>query len=136
MKNTLWKIWSIEHQSWWNPARKSYTPHRAEAGVYSYEEACEIVRGANIGLNDEPNEAMIEAIECYKIESDFRVGHEKHEIALRKLGNIIKPQVPSGMGFTLLMFDYGEGGNMFYLSSADREGCIKAMREFIGKNVR
>lgn len=55
-------IWSIEHGAWWKPAHRGYTEKRKEAGMYSFEEACKIVKTANIGLYDVPNEAMIELI--------------------------------------------------------------------------
>ncbi len=55
-----WLIWSIEHNAWWKPGHAGYTKSRKEAGRYSYTEALKIVKGANINLRDEPNEAMIQ----------------------------------------------------------------------------
>ena len=43
MKNTTYLIWSHEHTAWWRADKLGYTPHIGEAGVYSYDEACEIV---------------------------------------------------------------------------------------------
>lgn len=54
-----WLIWSIEHNGWWKAGRSGYSELREEAGVYSTSDALEIVKGANIGLHDVPNEAMI-----------------------------------------------------------------------------
>lgn len=54
-----WIIWSIEHQAWWGPNGMGYLAMRADAGRYTFEEACRIVTGANIGQHDIPNEAMI-----------------------------------------------------------------------------
>jgi hypothetical protein len=54
-----WYIWSIEHSGWWKPKRLGYTQHISDAGTYSYEEALKIVKDANIGKHDVPNEAMI-----------------------------------------------------------------------------
>jgi hypothetical protein len=70
------------------------------------------------------------------MEEDFKVGHESHEIALKEIGEYLKTKVPTGMGFMVLMFDYGEKGNMFYLSSALRDDMIKAMEEFIAKQKK
>lgn len=36
-------IWSIEHQAWWMPSWGGYTLDRTEAGVYTREEAINIV---------------------------------------------------------------------------------------------
>lgn len=56
-------IWSMEHNAWWMPNERGYTPSREEAGRYSFEEACKIVKAANIGLSrgyqKNPHEAMI-----------------------------------------------------------------------------
>lgn len=70
------------------------------------------------------------------IEGNFEVKNAQVQKALRELGQDLKEKMPEGMGFTLLMFDYGENGAMFYLSSAQREDMIKAMKEFIIKNEK
>lgn len=45
------------------------------------------------------------------------------------LGDNSKPY-----GFTLLVFDYGDSGYMNYISNANREDMIAAMKEFIAKH--
>ena len=65
--------------------------------------------------------------------TNFQVRDEKVEHYLKVVAEAIKVNLPAGMGFTLLMFDYGDGGNMFYTSTAKREDMIKAMKEFISK---
>ena len=55
------------------------------------------------------------------------------EAVCADLGRRIKAQLPEGIGMTLLLFDFGEGGNMAYLSSANRGDMCRAMREFLGK---
>lgn len=62
MNEKLYLIWSIEHNAWWKPAMNGYTQKRNEAGKYPFETASLIVKDANIALNDEPNEAMVEFI--------------------------------------------------------------------------
>lgn len=55
-----WLIWSNEHDAWWGPNHRGYTKDRAEAGRYTYHEACAIVEGANKHRGEmTPNEAMI-----------------------------------------------------------------------------
>ncbi len=51
----------MEHRGWWAPNHRGYTSTRASAGRYSFEEACEIVRGANESPDclNRPHEAMI-----------------------------------------------------------------------------
>lgn len=56
-----WLIWSIEHGSWWNSHERGYVTERSRAGLYTYADALNIVKNANIGLHDVPNEAMVEA---------------------------------------------------------------------------
>lgn len=63
----------------------------------------------------------------------FEVRDEAAEAALKKIGNSLKTSMPPGYGFALLVFTFGEGGNMFYTSNAQRETMIQAMQEFIAK---
>lgn len=77
-------------------------------------------------------------------QSSYNVRHAEVEPALREIATLVKPLVPTGWGFTLMIFSYGktglkgegDAGSMFYISSAQREDMIKAMREFIARNVQ
>lgn len=62
--------------------------------------------------------------------------NEQVEFALRETAEFIKStgRLPKGMGFVLLMFDFGDKGNMFYISDAQRDDVLKSMQEFIDKN--
>lgn len=57
----MWLIWSEEHRAWWAPNHNGYVQSRKQAGQYTYEDACDIVKGANRSFNDVPNEAMVRA---------------------------------------------------------------------------
>ena len=37
------------------------------------------------------------------------------------------------LGFILLMFEFGEEGRVNYISNAEREHCLCAMKEFIAR---
>ena len=63
----------------------------------------------------------------------YEVRDEGAEKALKGIGESIGKNLPKNMGFTLFIYDYGDGGNMFYMSSAKREDMLKAMKEFISK---
>jgi hypothetical protein len=77
-------------------------------------------------------------------QSSYNVRHRGIEQTLRSLAQDIKPQVPDGFGFTLLIFSYGQtglsgegpAGSMFYISSAQRADMVKAMQEFIARNTQ
>ena len=49
----------------------------------------------------------------------------------------IKKKLPEGMGFTLLAYEFGdkEGRRMFYASNSNRGDVMKAMLEFVDKNL-
>ena len=49
----------------------------------------------------------------------------------------IKKKLPEGMGFTLLAYEFGdkEGRRMLYASNSNREDVMKAMLEFVDKNL-
>lgn len=45
------------------------------------------------------------------------------------LDEVVKSEFGAGMGFALLVFDYGQPSIGHYVSSAKREDMIKALRE-------
>lgn len=49
----------------------------------------------------------------------------------RQIANLLKPQVPAGVGFILFLSDFGEGGNIAYVSTVERAGAIKLMQEWL-----
>jgi hypothetical protein len=51
------------------------------------------------------------------------------EQSIRRIADVIAPQLPKGTGFALLVFDFGEKGHASYISNASREDMIKALRE-------
>jgi hypothetical protein len=63
----------------------------------------------------------------------FEVRNPEVEEKLREIGRTLKGQMPEGFGFALLIFSY-QPGSMFYMSSAERDTMIAAMREFIAKH--
>jgi hypothetical protein len=56
MTDTIYLIWSFEHQSWWAPDEWGYTDNMAMAGRYSLGRAVEICLKANINM---ANEAIV-----------------------------------------------------------------------------
>lgn len=63
----------------------------------------------------------------------YEVNDPNKERALKTIAALVDEHVPEGMGFCVLLFDFGEGGSMFYMSNARREDVHKMMREFIAK---
>lgn len=47
MPEQEYRIWSIEHEAWWTQDSTNYAGLRAEAGVFSLEEALAICLEAN-----------------------------------------------------------------------------------------
>lgn len=66
-------------------------------------------------------------------EMKYEVRNEDIEAKLKSIGKVLKDSMPPGWGFNLLIFSFGEGGSMFYLSNSQREDMIRAMQEFIAK---
>lgn len=67
--------------------------------------------------------------------SNFQERNPQIEVKLKEIGKIIKSVLPKGWGFSLMIFNYGDKGNMFYISSANRQDMIEAMKEFIERNT-
>lgn len=57
--------------------------------------------------------------------------------ALQAIAKDIKEKLPENMGFALLTYEFGEGDDkrMMYISNSNREDVIKAMLEFVDKNL-
>ena len=65
---------------------------------------------------------------------------EREEQANNMLQEIMqdfKNKLPEGMGFTLLAYEFGDkdGRRMLYASNSEREDVLKAMLEFVDKNL-
>jgi hypothetical protein len=71
-------------------------------------------------------------------QGNFNIRNSEIEAKLREIGALVKSQTPEGWGFSVLMFDFTQPGEdpgaLFYISSADREDMLKAMKEFIKRN--
>jgi hypothetical protein len=65
----------------------------------------------------------------------FEVRNPEIETRLNQIGSRLRSTLEgTGYGFTLLIFSFGEGGDMFYTSNANRQDVCNAMREFIAKH--
>jgi hypothetical protein len=47
----------------------------------------------------------------------------------RRIAEVIRPMLPAGAGFALLVFDMGPDGFMTWVSNAKRADMVKALRE-------
>lgn len=60
----------------------------------------------------------------------------EEEIVKRKMQTIahkVKEELPDGFGFVVLSFIFDNPGQMMYVSNANREDIVKAMKEWIEK---
>ena len=64
---------------------------------------------------------------------DPQVRNARIEELLRQLGAGLKVATPEGYGFMLMVMEYGEGKNCFYISSVQREDAIKMLEEMLEK---
>lgn len=62
----------------------------------------------------------------YRVPVDPRVKEVLNDWAKR-----IDSALPPGWGFALLLFTFGEGGTMTWISNAEREDMLKSLQEFI-----
>lgn len=58
---------------------------------------------------------------------------EELEKQARDIGLTIKGALPPGVGFALLVFDFGEGGSLTWISNAERDDMLRALQEFMQK---
>jgi hypothetical protein len=62
----------------------------------------------------------------------FEIENDEMKDTMRRLGIQVNKTLPQGWGFTIFLFEYS-GSSMFWISSANRQDMIKALREFIKK---
>ena len=62
---------------------------------------------------------------------------EKTNAIMQDIAKEISQKLPEGMGFALLTYEFGEVDNkkMLYVSNSNREDVLKAMLEFVNKNL-
>jgi hypothetical protein len=73
--------------------------------------------------------------------NNFEVENESITNMMRDIGgrihNALDKSTHKGtMGFALLIFEFGEGGALFYVSDAKRDDMVKAFKEFIAKQEK
>lgn len=54
---------------------------------------------------------------------------------MQKIARKVDEELPNGYGFVVLTFNFGEGidNEMMYVSNANRQDIVKAMKEWIEK---
>lgn len=62
---------------------------------------------------------------------NYEVRNAQAEKALRQIADVLKVGVPPGMGFTLLLNQFGDSGNTFYVSNCNRDDMIKVLENMI-----
>jgi hypothetical protein len=68
---------------------------------------------------------------------DFQTTQDEAVRPIAKdIGRIIAAQLPDGWGFTLLLFTFGGGGTLSYISNADRGDMLLTMHEFIKRQTQ
>lgn len=62
---------------------------------------------------------------------------EKTNAIMQDIAKEISQKLPEGMGFALLAYEFGEVDDkkMLYVSNSNREDVLKAMLEFVNKNL-
>lgn len=50
-----------------------------------------------------------------------------------RIASVLGEVLPDGVGFTLVLADFGAPGNMAYASSIEREGCMSLLEELLDK---
>ncbi len=57
------------------------------------------------------------------------VSREELEFITERLGPAVQKALPPGVGFCVVIYDFGEAGNMAYMANGRREDVVTMMRE-------
>ena len=63
----------------------------------------------------------------------MRATLEEAERSMQRIAKAVEPMVPKGFGFAVLVFSFGEKGFMNWVSNAQRQDMVKALRECADK---
>ena len=66
-------------------------------------------------------------------QSSYDIKDPVIEELMKRIADTIADRMPPGWGFNLMLFEYGDGGSLFYISRAQRQDIIKVMQEFIAR---
>mgnify|MGYP001814238329 CR=1 FL=1 len=58
---------------------------------------------------------------------------EEIEELVNTIANSTDERVPDGVGFAVMLFEFGKGGHMAYASNGRRQDMIRALQELLGK---
>lgn len=64
---------------------------------------------------------------------DTRRARAELEAYARQIAEALSEALPEGLGFALLLFNFGEGGNLAWISNARREDMVRALREQLAR---
>ena len=63
----------------------------------------------------------------------YEIENDSIKAVLNGMAKRIGASLDEGWGFLLMLFEYGEKGSMFYISSAERGDCMRMAQEWIDK---
>lgn len=69
----------------------------------------------------------------HQYDERFEEQNDEVKTLLQLYGQRIGETLPDGWGFGLFLFSFGEGGQMFWISSAQRTDAIAFLKEWIAK---
>jgi hypothetical protein len=75
------------------------------------------------------------------VSDNFEVKNDSIAKIMKDIGGRIHSAIADGelkgkLGFALLIFEFGEGGALFYISDAKRDEMVNAFKEFIAKQEK
>lgn len=78
---------------------------------------------------------LIDVDNVFRIPSEnFKVQSPEMEKTLKALGQSLQMLLPANIGYTILLYDYGDFGKLFYMSTIGQQDSINVMKEFIDKS--
>jgi hypothetical protein len=66
----------------------------------------------------------------------YKFQHAEIEATLKKIGGFLGEAVkPHNYGFALFLYEFGEGGGLFYIANGSRDDVMKMLGEFADKQA-
>ena len=67
----------------------------------------------------------------------YKYEHKEIEEMLKEMGRTLGAAVkPHNYGFALFLYEFGQGGGMFYIANGARDDVLKMLTEFMDREKR
>lgn len=85
---------------------------------------------------NQPDAQVVMSIADIPEPTAFGISAPEVQSKLVPMAKAVEKHLPNGWGFALLVFEFAPGDKLLYIANAQRESIVRAMKEWITRNVQ